>query len=168
MNFAAFLFYLVSALALTAALGTVVARNIVYAALSLIATLALVGGLFFILHADFIALVQLLVYGGAVSVLIIFGLMMTATDRPATTPRDRWQRLLAFLGAAAFLGLAAFAGFATDWMRGRPEQLQRVPPAEIANELFMKWAIPFEVASLVLLVALIGAIVVARRESAND
>ncbi len=164
MNFAAFLFYLVSALALTAALGTVLARNIVYAALSLIAALALVAGIFFILHADFIALVQLLVYGGAVSVLIIFGLMLTATDRPVTAPRDRWQRVLALLGAAAFLGLAAFAAFATDWMRGRPEQLQRVPPAEIANELFTKWAIPFEVASLVLLVALIGAIVVARRE----
>ena len=164
MNFAAFLFYLVSALALMAALGTVLARNIVYAALSLIATLALVAGLFFILHADFLALVQLLIYGGAVSVLIIFGLMLTATDRLATPPRDRWQRPLAFAGAVAFLTVAAYAVFGTDWMRGRAEQLERVPPGEIAGELFTKWAIPFEIASLVLLVALIGAIVVAKRE----
>ena len=168
MNFAAFLFYAISALALIAALGTVLARNIVYAAISLVAALALVAGVFFILHADFLALVQLLIYGGAVSVLVMFGLMLTSTSRRASAPSDRWQRPLALAGAAAFLVISSMAAFQTDWMRGRPERLERVPPADIAAELFTKWAIPFEIASLVLLVALVGAIVIARRERAGD
>ena len=168
MNFAAVLFYVVSALALIAALGTVLARSIIHAALALVAALVLVAAIFFLLHADFMALVQLLVYAGAVGVLLMFGLMLTRARGAGERRRDPWQRPVAALAGATFLGLAAYVAFCTDWMRGKPEQLERVPPAEIASELFTKWAIPFEVASLVLLVALIGAIVIARRERASD
>ena len=71
MNIAAALFYIMGAVAVISALGTVLARNIVYAALSLIGAMVMIAGIFFILHADFLALVQLLIYAGAVGVLLI-------------------------------------------------------------------------------------------------
>lgn len=168
MNFAAVLFYVIAGIAIVAAMGTVLARNIVYAALSLIGAMVMIAGLFFMLHADFLALVQLLIYAGAVGVLLIFGLMLTNTGRPAQESKDRWQRPLAFVAAAAFLAVAGYAALSTDWMRGVTPQLERVPPTVLANALFRNWALPFELASLVLLVAMIGAIVIARRDPAND
>ncbi len=168
MNFAAALFYIFSGIAIVAALGTVLARNIVYAALSLVGAMVMIAGIFFILHADFLALVQLLIYAGAVGVLLIFGLMLTNTGRPATGPKDRWQRPIAFVTAAAFMLVAGYVAVSTDWMQGVVPQLERVPPAVLANSLFRNWALPFEIASLVLLVAMIGAIVISRRETSND
>ncbi len=168
MNIAVALFYIIGAVAIVSALGTVLARNIVYAALSLIAAMVMIAGIFFILHADFLALVQLLIYAGAVGVLLIFGLMLTNTGLPATSPKDRWQRPLAFVASAGFILVAGYAVTEADWMRGVTPQLERVPPAELAGALFRNWAIPFEIASLVLLVALIGAVVISRREPSGD
>jgi NADH:ubiquinone oxidoreductase subunit 6 (subunit J) len=168
MNFAAALFYIFSGIAIVAALGTVLARNIVYAALSLVGAMVMIAGIFFILHADFLALVQLLIYAGAVGVLLIFGLMLTNTGQPATGPKDRWQRPMAFVAAVAFILVAGYAAVSTDWMQGVVPQLERVPPEVLANSLFRNWALPFEIASLVLLVAMIGAIVISRRETSND
>ena len=111
---------------------------------------------------------QLLIYAGAVGVLLIFGLMLTNTDLPATAPKDRWQRPLAFAAAAGFILVAGYAVTEADWMHGVTPQLERVPPAELAGALFRNWAIPFEIASLVLLVALIGAVVISRREPSGD
>ena len=168
MNIAAALFYIMGAVAIISALGTVLARNIVYAALSLIGAMVMIAGIFFILHADFLALVQLLVYAGAVGVLLIFGLMLTNTGLPATRPKDRWQRPIAFVVSAAFILLAGYVAMETDWMRGVTPQLERVAPSDLATALFRNWAVPFEIASLVLLVALIGAVVISRREPSSD
>lgn len=168
MNVAAALFYIIGAVAVISALGTVLARNIVYAALSLIVTMVMIAGIFIILHADFLALVQLLIYAGAVGVLLIFGLMLTNTGSPATPPKDRWQRPIAFVASAGLTLLAGYAVMNRDWMGGVAPQLERVPPKELAEALFKNWAIPFEIASLLLLVALIGAVVISRREPAGD
>ena len=168
MNIAAILFYVMGAIAVISALGTVLARNIVYAALSLVGAMVMIAGIFLILHADFLALVQLLIYAGAVGVLLIFGLMLTNTGALATQPKDRWQRPLAFVTSIAFLIVAVYAAMATDWMKGITPQLERVEPSVLAGALFNKWVIPFEIASLVLLVALIGAVVISRREPSSD
>ena len=168
MNIAAILFYVMGAIAVISALGTVLARNIVYAALSLVGAMVMIAGIFLILHADFLALVQLLIYAGAVGVLLIFGLMLTNTVALATQPKDRWQRPLAFVTSIAFLIVAGYAAMATDWMKGITPQLERVEPSVLAGALFNKWVIPFEIASLVLLVALIGAVVISRREPSSD
>ncbi len=168
MNIAAALFYIMGAVAVIAALGTVLARNIVYAALSLIGAMVMIAGIFFILHADFLALVQLLIYAGAVGVLLIFGLMLTNTGLPATRPKDRLQRPIAFVASAGFILLAGYAAMEKDWMQGAVPQLKRVLPADLAGALFRNWAIPFEIASLVLLVALIGAVVISRREPSGE
>lgn len=151
-------FYLLSVLTLGGAIGVVASRNVVYAALSLLLSLAAVAGLFVLLLAEFLALVQILIYAGAITIVLLFALMLTRVEEFARV-RDNPQWPLALVGAGAVLGIfiAAFARFSPA-----TQELRRVEFSALGSALFTQWAIPFEVASLVLLVALIGAIVIAR------
>jgi NADH-quinone oxidoreductase subunit J len=156
------IFYFVAVLAVAGGAGVVFSRNIVHAALFLILALLAVAGVFILLAAEFLAIVQVLIYGGAVTILILFAMMLTrARDLPQAM--DGPQKPLAFLTAGAFgvVSVAAIAG--TDWP-GNTDEVQVIPFQAIGNSLFTNWAVPFEVASLVLMVALLGAIILARGE----
>lgn len=149
-------------LALLGALGVAATRNVVHGALFLILTLLAVAGMYLALAADFVALVQVLLYGGAVSILILFAMMLTqAPDQPTSADRHRLPAALASL--LLFAAMVA-AIHATPWPGSGATQLDHVDFPTIAAALFTTWAIPFEVASLVLLVALVGAVIIARRE----
>jgi NADH-quinone oxidoreductase subunit J len=168
MDLGAVAFYAVAAVTLAAALGVVIARSVVYSALLLVAALMLTGLVYLILLADFLALVQILIYGGTVSVLLLFALMLTRPQaRPITLHRG-WP--LAALGAAVLLVVLVYQAVATSWTApaaaGRTGAAAGMPvrasPAELGTALFTTWAVPFEIASLVLLVALMGSLVIAR------
>lgn len=137
-------------------------RNVVHAALFLLVSLVAVAGLFLILLAEFLALVQVLIYGGAIIIVLLFAIMLT---RSAEYPRisDNRQWPLAAVAAVGLLGVLA-AAFLARPLPQLVEETQAQSPvfADLGNSLFTRWAIPFEVASLVLLVALIGAIIIAR------
>ena len=155
-------FYIVGALAMTGAMGVVFTRDIVHAALFLIMTLLMTAGVFVLVSAEFLSLVQILLYGGAVVILVVFALMITrAREAGMSINGPQWP-----------FGLAAGAGLGgvlilmirrTSW-GGTATAIAPTTPERIGNALFGDWAIPFEIASLVLLVALIGAIVIARTE----
>ena len=164
MSYEEVIFYFVAALTVLGALGVVLARNAVHSALFLILALLAVAGVFILLSAEFLAIVQVLIYGGAVTILILFAMMLTRVrDMPGAL--DGPQRPFAALAAAAFLAISVLAALATDWEAlGATEEIHPVPFEELGEALFRNWAAPFEVASLVLLVALIGAIVLARHE----
>ena len=153
-----FLFVLLAVVTLGGGLGVVVTRNVVHAALALLVSLLAVAGVYLILFAEFLALVQVLIYGGAIIIVLLFAIMLT---RSAEYPRisDNRQWPLAAVAAIGLLGVLA----ASFWI-GQPDSAGPNSPAlaGLANSLFTRWAIPFEVASLVLLVALIGAIIIAR------
>ncbi|MDA1188876.1 MAG: NADH-quinone oxidoreductase subunit J [Chloroflexi bacterium] len=153
------LFYLAGALTLGGALGVVMGRNIVYAAISLIVSLLGVAGVFLLAFAEFLALVQILIYGGAIVIVIVFALMLTRLDEfQQLSEHKQWP--LAALSALAFFGvLAAAIARTAVTTRDRAE----VSFTALSESLFVDWAIPFEVVSLVLLVALIGAVVMVRR-----
>ncbi len=162
MTVAQGIFYLIAALAVGGALGVVLMRSTVYAALFLILNLLAVAGIYILLASEFLALVQVLIYGGAVTVLLLFALMLTrVTDLPETMVGAQWP--LAGLASALLAGLLIAAGARTDWP-GDVGQITRVPFNDLGNTLFRQWAVPFEIASLVLLVALVGAIILARQE----
>ena len=156
------LFIFLSVLTLGGGLGVVVTRNVVHAALFLLVSLVAVAGLFLILLAEFLALVQVLIYGGAIIIVLLFAIMLT---RSAEYPRisDNRQWPLAVVAAVGLLGVLA-AAFLARPLPQLVEETQAQSPAfaDLGNSLFTRWAIPFEVASLVLLVALIGAIIIAR------
>jgi NADH-quinone oxidoreductase subunit J len=165
MSYEEAIFYFVAAVTVLGALGVVLARSVVHSALFLILALLAVAGVFILLSAEFLAIVQILIYGGAVTILILFAMMLTRVrDMPsAAGGLDGPQRPFAALAAGAFLGLSILAVVSTDAWQG-VEEIHVVSFSDLGDTLFRNWAAPFEVASLVLLVALIGAIILARGE----
>jgi NADH-quinone oxidoreductase subunit J len=153
-----------SALALAgtvAALRLVTAKNVVHAALYLVVTLAAVAAIYLLLAAEFVAWVQVLIYVGAIVVLLLFGLMLTRAPigREAL---DNQQR-----GLSAIVALAVLAGLGIllwDTFRDAEIRLSASTTADVGENLFRSYILPFEVVSFLLLAALIGAIVLARRE----
>ena len=158
------LFYLAGALTLGGALGVVLTRNIVYAAFALLIALLGVAGVFLIAFAEFLALVQVLIYGGAIVVVILFTLMLTRIqDFQNLTDNRQWP--VAAVVAMGIFGLLAAAIAATTVQTSEREG---VPFETLGNSLFTDWAVPFELASLILLVALIGAVVLVRTSGDDD
>ena len=160
------LFYAAATLTLFASFGVVATRNIVHAALFLLAALAGVAGLFVLLYAEFLALVQLLIYGGAIIIVILFALMLTRSGEYEGETETR-RRPFAALAAALLFGLMT-AVFVADAEQFNTNTREAVPFATLAKDLFEAWAVPFEIASLVLLVALIGAVVIGRAGREED
>ena len=155
------LFYVLGGSNLLGAMGVVVTRNVVYAAIFLLFTLTGVAGLFVLLFAEFLALVQILIYGGAIVIVMLFAIMLTRLREflGGTTEHPQWP--LAFLASMGLFVVLAFAFF-TDSDRFNEKERTSTDVEALGTSLFTDWAIPFEVASVVLLVALVGAIVIAR------
>lgn len=156
------LFSIAAAVAVVAAVVVVTTRRIVHAALWLVVALGAVAGCFGALHAEFLALVQILVYVGAIVVLVLFALMLTKAPTnplPAlTTGRSPFAALVA---GALFLLLGAGVVLAFG-----NEKIKPVPAGsaeDIGTAVFRVWVLPFEVLSVLLLAALIGAIVLSQR-----
>ena len=173
MELGAILFYLVAAISLVASLGVVMTRNVVYAALLLILALSLTGLVYLLLLADFLALVQILIYGGTVSVLLLFALMLTRPQDNVALNHRGWP--LAVLGAVLLLGALVFGAVTTDWSAAsavtgaRPGAAPtRVSMEQLGTELYTTWVVPFEIASVLLLVALLGALQIARSAGPQD
>lgn len=152
-------FYLAAALVLGGSVGVVTTRNIVHAAFGLLVSLMGIAALFLLAFAQFLALVQVLIYGGAVVIVIIFALMLTRLDdfRRLSDHRS-WP--IGAVAALTVFGLMIAAVLRTSVRTGPREG---VGFASLGESLFRDWAVPFEVASLVLLIALIGAVVMVRR-----
>jgi NADH-quinone oxidoreductase subunit J len=162
MTYEEAIFYVIAAVTVAGGLGVVTARNVVHSALFLILALLGVAAVFVLLAAEFLAIVQVLVYGGAVTILILFAMMLTRV-RDTEGPLDGPQRPVAALAAATFLITTVVAIVETDW-RGQTDEATVVDIRQIGDALFTTWAAPFEIASLVLMVALVGAIILARGE----
>ncbi|MCH7483723.1 MAG: NADH-quinone oxidoreductase subunit J [Chloroflexi bacterium] len=162
MTYEEAIFYVIAAVTVAGGLGVVIARNVIHSALFLIMALLGVAAVYVLLASEFLAIVQVLVYGGAVTILILFAMMLTRV-RDTAGPMDGPQRPIAALAATIFLGTTVLAVTQTEW-RGNTEEATVISIYEIGEVLFTTWAMPFEIASLVLMVSLIGAIVLARGE----
>jgi NADH-quinone oxidoreductase subunit J len=156
------IFYIIGAITVIAGVGVVTFRSVVHAALSLIVSLLGVAAIFLLLSVEFLLLAQLLIYGGAVTVILLFALMLTRVrDVPSAMIGGQWP--LGLIVAGSFLAVFSFSVFDTEW-RGDNGEVTSVPFEDIGDTLFRVWAVPFEIVSLVLLVALVGAIVMGRGE----
>ena len=152
------LFIVLAVFTLGGGLAVVATRNIVQAALALLVSLVAVAGIYLILYAEFLALVQVLIYGGAIIIVLVFAIMLTrGAEYPRISDNKQWP--LAVLAALGLLAVLVPA-FLINAVRGT--EPQNASFNDIGTSLFTTWAVPFEVASLVLLVALIGAIIIAR------
>jgi NADH-quinone oxidoreductase subunit J len=116
-----------------------------------------------LLTSEFLALVQILIYGGAVATIILFGLMLTRGRDLMPVTFGESQRLPALLAGVLLLGVILGGILNTEWPRYE-DVVTVVDTRSIGDALFSTWLLPFEIASVVLLVALVGAIVISRQE----
>ncbi len=160
-----YFFYGLSAVAIASALGVILRKNPVHCAISLIVTLLSLAGLYLMLYAPFVAGVQIILYVGGIVVLFLFVIMLINIERSSREYRFNKQWLVA-VAAAAVLG-ALFVG---AYVRGEslfpmsfrqfPEQLNT---QLVGHMLYVDYLLPFEIASLLLLVAIVGAVVMAKK-----
>jgi NADH-quinone oxidoreductase subunit J len=151
------------AVAVGSALLVVTSKHLVRAGLYLVVCLGAIAGLYLVLTAELVAWVQVLIYVGAVVVLLLFAVMLTRAPIGASDDLDRpgWPALL--VGGGAGLGLAVLL---VDAYRWTTVPLPGAGTAEqIGGQIFRSWVLPFEVLSVLLLAALIGAIVISRPDA---
>lgn len=179
MNALQIIYLLLAAVTLACAYGVVVAPKLMHSALWLGATFVGMAGLFVLLDAEFLAAAQILIYVGAITTMILFGIMLSdIRDLRAPGEGPWWRRAvrLVLSPRRGLLPLLAALGFAvTLWgIAWRAPWPSEAPPASedvtasIGNVMFTQYALPFEVASVLLLVALVGAVVLAMREGVEN
>jgi NADH-quinone oxidoreductase subunit J len=164
MDLYAIIFYFFAAVTLGSACIVVFSRNIVRAAFALLFAFFGVAGIYIFLLADFIAVTQLLIYVGGIMVLILFGVMLTSHQINVDAKTGTIQTLPAILIAACIGGGLVWAFWITDWKVNSQLPLVETTAPKIGELLLTKYLLPFEIASVILLVALIGAAMIARRE----
>jgi NADH-quinone oxidoreductase subunit J len=157
------IFYAVAAVMGLAAVRVVTTKNVVHAALYLVIVLAGVAAQYILLAAEFTAVVQVLVYIGAIVVLFLFGIMLTRAPIGRSDNLDNDQRFLALTVSVfvlTMLGSILWDAFGDTRIEGNRVQTS----SEVGLSIFRDYVIPFEVISVLLLAALVGAVVIARRD----
>ena len=157
-------FYVCAAFTVIGALSTVLARNPIRGAMGLLLTICGIAALFLSLSAEFLSAVQLIVYAGAVVVLFMFVIMLLG---PAAQPRTDAKGLGTRIAAGVFMGVITIGGVVSLLMMGKYKAFPALKGGEgtiesVARELFGPGLVPFELSSALLMVAVVGAVAVAR------
>ncbi len=162
-------FGILTAMTLGGALGVVLLDNIVYSAFLLGGVFTSMSGLYILLNAGFVAAAQVLVYVGAVSVLILFGIMLVNKEQSFSPIKQDWVGKVAAAGVCVGLfALLTVSTLNTPWAISTEVATGDMATVAIGIHFFTDYLLPFELASVLLLIALIGAIVLARREFIPD
>ncbi|MBA4536651.1 NADH-quinone oxidoreductase subunit J [Bacillus aquiflavi] len=157
-------------LALVAVIGGVLLlrlSNVVHMVVSLVFTFVSIAGIYVLLSAEFIAAVQVLVYSGAITIIMLFGIMLTRHDDHSVSQVGKWRKFFVFLGVLGF-AFAVYIGIYDLEFPEQPNTLHEANTEQIGETLFSKYVIPFELTSVVLLVALIGAIILAKKDEDDE
>jgi NADH-quinone oxidoreductase subunit J len=158
------LFLFISVLIIASAINVVISSQLIYSAVSLLFTLFGVAGLYVFLYADFMAATQVIIYVGGILVLIIFGVMLTNKIDTPNIVSSGSNQLIGFL-ASSFLFLIQLAViFKTDWKQGDIQETESTVTI-IGHMLLQHYFLPFEIISVLLLAALIGAAFLSRRSA---
>lgn len=158
MAFLAFAFFTIGG-----AIVMITLTRVVHMVVAMAFTFLSIGGIYVLLQAEFVAFVQVLIYSGAVTILMLFGIMMTKHDDSQETEAGGIQRALALLGVLGLFGILFFAIREANWMT-EPAVFAEENTKAIGELMYTQYVIPFETVSVLLTVALIGAILLAKRE----
>ena len=159
------IWWIFAVLIVAASAGVVFSRSVIHSAIFFIGSLAGVGAMYAFLNVEFLALVQFLIYAGAVTVLILLALMLTrsgATGSPEKT--DGPQKPFAIIVCGTLMGILIAVAVHTTWPGNVSDKPTGIAIDAISNRLFLDYGAPFIIASALLLVALVGAIILARQE----
>jgi NADH-quinone oxidoreductase subunit J len=160
-------FYALALATVLSAMGVALARNILYSAFSLLGTLAGVAGLYLYLGADFVGVTQILVYIGGILVLILFAVLLTNRIADVRVSNLSAGVLVTAPAALAVLGLLVRMTTRTAWPRVA-QPVVAPTTARLGDAFLGEYALPFELASVILLTALVGAMVIARRAVGDE
>lgn len=158
-------FLILAFIAIAAAVGLILSRNTVYSALFLIIDFLAVAVIYLVMGATFIALAQITVYAGAIMVLFLFVIMLMGAEKPKEVEQMKWQRPLAIILSAAILIEGVYAlvtRVAVTVSTSVPSEVL-ADPKTLGLSLYTKYSLPFEITSVILLVAAIGAVVLSRK-----
>lgn len=166
MNIIQILFGALSAIAIFSALMMVTSKNPVYSVLWLIATFFAISGHYILLNAQFLAIVNIIVYAGAIMVLFLFVIMLMNLNKETEPRKGRWLKLAgAVAGGCLMLVLvAALKDAATDKQAAIMNQGNTGLIKNLGKELFTTYVVPFEISSVLFLSAMVGAVVIGKKE----
>ena len=166
MSITEILFWLLSVMALFGALMVITSRNPVYSVLWLILTFFAISGHYILLNAQFLAVVNIIVYAGAIMVLFLFVIMLMNLSKDMEPARNRWLKLAGAVAGGCLL-LVLVAGFRETDL---DKQMARVGDGDIGlvknlgKHLFTTYVVPFEIASILFLSAMVGAVLIGKKE----
>ncbi len=166
MNITHILFWVLSVIALFSALMVITSKNPVYSVLWLIATFFAISGHYILLNAQFLAVVNIIVYAGAIMVLFLFVIMLMNLSRETEPQKSKWLKLAgAVAGGCLMLVLvAALKNVATKQELAQVNQGDIGLIKSLGKELFTNYVVPFEISSILFLSAMIGAVVIGKKE----
>jgi NADH:ubiquinone oxidoreductase subunit 6 (subunit J) len=159
-------FYVLAILTLGSALMVATVRDLVHAVLFLVLSFVGVAGLYITLSADFVAVVQVLIYVGAISVLMLFAILLTPRAARDNAPVSFAAPVAALAGLVG--AVIIFVALKTDWAKPAGGNEFQTTAAQIGEALLDPYVIPFEVASVLLVVAMLGAILLVRPDSGGE
>jgi NADH-quinone oxidoreductase subunit J len=165
MNVPLIVFFALAVIAVLGAISLILQKHPIHSALSLIVVMVALAGLYLLMRAEFVAAVQIIVYGGAIMVLFVFVIMLL---NAGTEERTNFSSLAKFAGlplAIALMGcLAAAVASSTEQVQTATQSGVTAPTKALSMQLFQEFVYPFELTSFLILVAILGAIVLAQRD----
>jgi NADH-quinone oxidoreductase subunit J len=160
------IFLVLAAVAVAGAVSLILQRHPIHSALSLIMVMVALAGLYLLQGAEFVAAVQIIVYGGAIMVLFVFVIMLLNAGEEERTNMSRMARYVGVpLGVIFLIEIAFWIGHATLHLGAGPAEA--VSTRDLSTLLFREYVFPFELTSFLILIALLGALVLARREDSD-
>lgn len=157
------IFYIFAFIVILSSIIVVTARNIVYSAFALLFTFFSVAGIYVLLNADFIAVVQVIIYVGGILVLIIFGVMLTNKITNVEIKTESIHVVPSTIAVGILGGVLVAAFTKMEWLESEPIQYEKTI-VEIGKKITTDYMLLFELAGIILLVALIGAVMMARKD----
>jgi NADH-quinone oxidoreductase subunit J len=157
-------------IALVAVIGGVLLlnlSNVMHMMVALVFTFVSIAGIYVLLSAEFVAAVQILIYAGAITIIMLFGIMLTRHDDTSEAPGSSWRKFAVFLGVLGFAAVLYFGIYNLD-LPQMENTLHEKNTMQIGEALYSKFVIPFELTSVLLLVALIGSIMLAKKDDEKE
>jgi NADH-quinone oxidoreductase subunit J len=167
MNYYTILFYIFALLTIASAVFIVSSKNIMYSAIALFVTLFSIACLYILLRADFIAVTQLMVYVGGILILLLFGIMLTHKITSVDIKTSNLNLIPSIIFTVGITSIIIFIMLTTNWRNTAPMK-NETTVNEIGRLLLTNYLLPFEIASIVLLVALIGSAMYARKNKEKN
>lgn len=165
-NFVRISIYILMGLGILAAISAVTMKNLFHSGLALAGVLISVAGIYLSVGAEFLAMVQILVYVGAIMTLVIYAIMLTEKLGAQSVQKKNTQSIPAAAACAAFVGLLGLIYLRAVWPLRQNISAERFASRSLGEKLMTEYLLPFEVLGVLLFAVLIGAIVIARKDKA--